>query len=219
MKRCMRFLLRLHLLPAAGVSLLFAAVSLLLGFWGDISFFRSYYTALPLVVVVLLFVFAASFTTSGVSLALSMGARRHDLAAALVGIFLLGTIVCLALTVLTAMVPALAGWTDRDTYGVMLLLSISPVSWPMLALVYLLAQGAGAFAGLLMLGHKVLGGILIALFWVLASGLVFVVVMIPAAALETPLGVLPVALYLILGGLSVLFLFLTGRWVLRAVVR
>ena len=85
MKRWMRFLLRLHLLPAAGVSLLFAAVSLLLGFWGDISFFRSYYTALPLVVVVLLFVFAASFTTSGVSLALSMGARRHDLAAALVG--------------------------------------------------------------------------------------------------------------------------------------
>ena len=218
MKRCMRFLLRLHLLPAAGVSLLFAAVSLLLGFWGDISFFRSYYTALPLVVVVLLFVFAASFTTSGVSLALSMGARRHDLAAALVGIFLLGTIVCLALTVLTALIPSLAGWSE-NAYGVMYLLTVSPVSWSMLALVYLLSQGAGAFAGLLMLGHKVLGGILIALFWVLASGLVFVVIMIPAAALDTPLGVLPAALYLILGGLSVLFLLLTGRWVLRAVVR
>ena len=215
MARCVRYLIRMCMLPALGVVLLFAAAPLLV----PLEFLETYYTSLPIAALGILFVYGATATGGQANLVLSLGARRHDLFHGTAAVFVLTSLLAAALIVLAAMVPGALGMTRFSGDGAMGALAGGPAAWPMLWLACLTGMSTGGFFGrLFLLRHKVLAIVLLAAFWLVATVLCLVALMVPVAAWEVPLGVLPAALYLILTGLNVLFLLLTRRWLLRAVV-
>lgn len=226
MTRCLRYYTRAYLAPMVGYTLLFGVVAAVFSQLLAVEFFDSYYQALPIVIMVLLFVMSTTLSTYNLELPLSFGARRRDLYAAILLIWIVTSLLCLALTVLTALVPEWLGWgvvafpefTGMDNA----LRTGTPIyrpaaSWPMAGLFYLLSQAAGACLGRVMITHKVLGVILMILFWVLASALVVLVLIL--SGMDLQFGQLVPILYGVFAALTLICIVLLRHWVLQATVR
>ncbi len=226
MTRCLRYYAWAYLGPMAGYALLFGAAAAVFSQLLAVEFFDSYYQALPIAIMVLLFVMSTTLSTYNLELPLSMGARRRDLYAAVLVTFLATALVCLAVTVLTALVPEWLGWgvvafpefTGMDSAPRTGVPMYRPAaSWPMAGLFYLLSQAAGACLGRVMTSHKVLGVILMVLFWILASGLVAVVLIV--SGMDLQFGPLVPIFYGVFAALTLVCALLLRRWVLQATVR
>ena len=134
--------------------------------------------------------------------------------------------VYLLFAVLTALVPEWLGWgvvafpefTGMDSAPRTGVPMYRPAaSWPMAGLFYLLSQAAGACLGRVMTSHKVLGVILMVLFWILASGLVAVVLIV--SGMDLQFGPLVPIFYGVFAALTLVCALLLRRWVLQATVR
>ena len=142
MARCVRYLIRMCMLPALGVVLLFAAAPLLV----PLEFLETYYTSLPIAALAILFVYGATATGWQANLVLSLGARRHDLFHGTAAVFVLTSLLAAALIVLAAMVPGALGMTRFSGDGAMGALAGGPAAWPMLWLACLTGMSTGGFS-------------------------------------------------------------------------
>jgi hypothetical protein len=222
MWKSFRFLFQFAWINLAG--LLSVAVLLFLGACvtgvpqGADNLFSNYYTAFPLITLVVLFIFGTGLTTSSLHLALSFGARRRDYFLAFQGILLLYVGGCWLLVLVMSALPTLLGWTQQNGQQWVLLLKRSiPWLYPLICLALLCLGGV---CGLLMARSKLLGG--------LALGLTFFVTVLclPLLFLTTislsgngTWGILPTALILVLltvtAGCEALFWRIIQKFVVR----
>ena len=159
---------------------------------GAVNLFETYFSTLPLVVLIMLFVFASSLCSSSMNLALSLGARRRDFFLAAQGILLLYTMVCWLLQILISAIPVLFQWSRPERWSILTALR-GPhlLSYPLLCLAALLA---GCVCGLIFVRSKALGVLLFCAAGVLAIfGITFLFVTSGTWG-EAHLGVLPVVL-------------------------
>lgn len=124
------------------------------------SLFVNYYTMLPTFILLCLFLYAMALCTNNLNLGLSMGARRVDFFWAVQGIILFYTAVGWALEWFLSVLPAAAGWAERDQWAVLAAYRDRPWTFPLLCVVLLVL---GCLLGLLMVRHRVLAAIMIAL--------------------------------------------------------
>ena len=159
---------------------------------GAVNLFETYFSTLPLVVLIMLFVFASSLCTSSMNLALSLGARRRDFFLAVQGILLLYTGVCWLLQLAVSAVPVLFSWSRPERWSILTALR-GPhlLSYPLLCLAVLMA---GCVCGLIFVRSKALGVLLFCAAGVLAIfGIIFLMTASDTWG-EAHLGVLPVVL-------------------------
>ena len=162
MIRSLRFLLQfawVHLATVLGFAGVVTAGALLTGVpAGKSNLFQSYFASLPLISIIMLFVFAASLCTTTLNLSLSLGGRRRDFFLALQGILVLYTGVCWALQVTVAAIPILFQWSDLERWSLLTALrGYSPWSYPLLCLAVICL---GCVCGLVFLRSRVLGVLL-----------------------------------------------------------
>lgn len=124
------------------------------------SLFATYYTMLPTFILLCLFLYGMSLCTSNLNLGLSLGARRRDFFWAVQGTILLYTVVGWTLEWLLSVFPAAAHWTVRDQWAVLAAYMDRPWTYPLLCITLLVL---GCLLGLLMVRHRVLAVIIIAL--------------------------------------------------------
>ena len=196
MLKSFRFLLQFAWVNLGGV-LGFAAVvtagSFLTGVPdGAQNIFETYFSTLPLVVLIILFIFAFSLCTSSMNLALSLGARRQDFFLAVQGILLLYTIVCWLLQIAVSAIPVLFHWSRPERWSILTALrGPNLFSYPLLCLAVLLA---GCVCGLIFTRSKAAGVIIVFAAAVLGVfGVTFLFVTSDTWG-EAHLGVLPVVL-------------------------
>ena len=159
---------------------------------GAVNLFETYFSTLPLMVLIMLFVFASSLCTSSMNLALSLGARRRDFFLAVQGILLLYAGVCWLLQLAVSAGPVLFQWSRPERWSILTALR-GPhlLSYPLLCLAALLA---GCVCGLIFVRSKALGVLLFCAAGVLAIfGITFLFVTSGTWG-EAHLGVLPVVL-------------------------
>lgn len=213
MSRCIRYLIEAYLKPTLGISLLFSALGIVCSQWLKLEFFDSYYFGLPIVVATLLFLFSLPLATYELEIPLSMGARRQSLYAAVLLMWVVAAVLCLAITVLTAWIPQWLGWAEGTGFP----LQRSPSAWFPLLLFYLLIQSVGACSGRLMATrHKILGGILMGVFWFLAIVLIVFAMIIADSRVDW--GLLRPAAVIVILALIAVFSVILHRSVRRAVV-
>ena len=163
MLKSFRFLLQFAWVNLGGV-LGFAAVvtagSFLTGVPdGAQNIFETYFSTLPLVVLIILYVFAFALCTSSMNLALSLGARRRDFFLAVQGILLLYTMVCWLLQIAVSAIPVLFHWSRPERWSILTALrGPNLFSYPLLCLAVLLA---GCVCGLIFTRSKAAGVIIV----------------------------------------------------------
>ena len=196
MLKSFRFLLQFAWVNLGGV-LGFAAVvtagSFLTGVPdGAQNIFETYFSILPLVVLIILYVFAFALCTSSMNLALSLGARRRDFFLAVQGILLLYTMVCWLLQIAVSAIPVLFHWSRPERWSILTALrGPNLFSYPLLCLAVLLA---GCVCGLIFTRSKAAGVIIVFAAAVLGVfGVTFLFVTSDTWG-EAHLGVLPVVL-------------------------
>ena len=196
MLKSFRFLLQFAWVNLGGV-LGFAAVVTAGAFLtgvpdGAQNIFETYFSTLPLVVLIILFIFAFSLCTSSMNLALSLGARRRDFFLAVQGILLLYTMVCWLLQIAVSAIPVLFHWSRPERWSILTALrGPNLFSYPLLCLAVLLA---GCVCGLIFTRSKAAGVIIVFAAAVLGVfGVTFLFVTSDTWG-EAHLGVLPVVL-------------------------
>lgn len=159
---------------------------------GAQNIFETYFSTLPLVVLIILFIFAFSLCTSNLNLALSLGARRRDFFLAVQGILLLYTGVCWLLQIAVSAIPVLFHWSRPERWSILTALrGPNLFSYPLLCLAVLLA---GCVCGLIFTRSKAAGVIIVFAAAVLGVfGVTFLFVTSDTWG-EAHLGVLPVVL-------------------------
>ncbi len=196
MLKSFRFLLQFAWVNLGGV-LGFAAVVTAGAFLtgvpdGAQNIFETYFSTLPLVVLIILYVFAFALCTSSMNLALSLGARRRDFFLAVQGILLLYTMVCWLLQIAVSAIPVLFHWSRPERWSILTALrGPNLFSYPLLCLAVLLA---GCVCGLIFTRSKAAGVIIVFAAAVLGIfGVTFLFVTSGTWG-EAHLGVLPVVL-------------------------
>ena len=196
MLKSFRFLLQFAWVNLGGV-LGFAAVVTAGAFLtgvpdGAQNIFETYFSTLPLVVLIILYVFAFALCTSSMNLALSLGARRRDFFLAVQGILLLYTMVCWLLQIAVSAIPVLFHWSRPERWSILTALrGPNLFSYPLLCLAVLLA---GCVCGLIFTRSKSAGVIIVFAAAVLGVfGVTFLFVTSDTWG-EAHLGVLPVVL-------------------------
>ena len=159
---------------------------------GAQNIFETYFSTLPLVVLIILYVFAFALCTSSMNLALSLGARRRDFFLAVQGILLLYTMVCWLLQIAVSAIPVLFHWSRPERWSILTALrGPNLFSYPLLCLAVLLA---GCVCGLIFTRSKAAGVIIVFAAAVLGVfGVTFLFVTSDTWG-EAHLGVLPVVL-------------------------
>ena len=126
---------------------------------GAQNIFETYFSTLPLVVLIILYVFAFALCTSSMNLALSLGARRRDFFLAVQGILLLYTMVCWLLQIAVSAIPVLFHWSRPERWSILTALrGPNLFSYPLLCLAVLLA---GCVCGLIFTRSKAAGVIIV----------------------------------------------------------
>lgn len=209
MIRSFRFLLQfawINLAAMVGFAVLVTAGAYVTGVpSGADNLFKTYFGTFPLMLLVIVLLFAFSLCSSNLNLALSFGARRRDFFLCLQGILLLYAGACWAIQTVICAIPIRFGWSDPDSWSFMMTLGTSSDPWlyPMICLTIL---ALGCLGGLVITKSRIWGSIIIIACMLVAMAGV-VLLMVSAAGLfpqaQTPFwGRLP--LYLTLGMLAVL---------------
>lgn len=173
MVKSFRFLLRFALVNL-GAILSFIAVVIagcyITGSTDNIVYsglFANYYVMLPTFILLCLFLYAMALCTNNLNLGLSMGARRKDFFWAVQGIILFYTAAGWALEWFLSVLPAAAGWAERDQWAVLAAYRDRPWTFPLLCVVLLVL---GCLLGLLMVRHRVLTAIILTLSCLIMMG-------------------------------------------------
>lgn len=129
--------------------------------------FANYYVMLPTFILLCLFLYAMALCTSNLNLGLSFGARRVDFFWAIQGVILLYTAAGWVLEWLLSVLPAAAGWAERDQWAVLAAYSGKIWTFPLLCVTLLVL---GCLLGLLMVRHRVLTVIILTLSVIIITG-------------------------------------------------
>lgn len=172
MVKSFRFLLQFAWINL-GALLVFALIvtvgSLLTGVpTGADNLFSTYFSAFPLMALMILYIYAFALCTSNLNLALSFGATRQGFFGALQGILLLYIFVSWLLQGVLASIPTLLHWQDPDRFSMLLMMGGFD-SWffPLLSLVILCL---GCLAGIIFTKSKAAGVVTVTLSGVLGIG-------------------------------------------------
>ena len=164
MVKSFRFLLQFTWINL-GALLVFALVvtvgSLLTGVPGGAdNLFSSYFSAFPLMALMILYIYAFALCTSCLNLALSFGATRRGFFWAVQGILLVYTFVSWLLQGVLAALPSLFHWAFPERFPILRMCGFSSWSFPLLCLVILCL---GCLAGLVFIKSKAAGVLVVTL--------------------------------------------------------
>lgn len=124
----------------------------------DSNLFTNYYAMFPTMILLFLFLYAFALCTNNLNLGLSLGARRRDFFWAIQGIFLFYMAVCWALQWFLSVLPAAAGWMERDRWSLLTAFSGKVWTYPLLCAALLVL---GCLGGLLMARNRILATLII----------------------------------------------------------
>ena len=128
---------------------------------GANNIFRAYFGCFPLIILLMMFLFAYALCTSNLNLALSFGARRRDYFLAVQGVLLLYTGVCWALQTVMSAIPDLFAWTSVDRWSFLMSLGgLTNWRYPLACLTIMVL---GCLCGLLYVRSRVWGGVVMIL--------------------------------------------------------
>lgn len=169
MVKSFRFLLQFAWINL-GALLVFALVvtvgSLLTGVpGGAYNLFSTYFSAFPLMALMILYIYAFALCTSNLNLALSFGATRRGFFWAVQGILLLYTAVSWLLQGVLAAIPTLLNWAYPERFPILRMCGFTSWFFPLLCLVILCL---GCLAGIIFIKSKAIGVVVITLSGVLA---------------------------------------------------
>lgn len=168
MVKSFRFLLQFAWINL-GALLIFALVvtvgSLLTGVSGGAdNLFSTYFSAFPLMVLMILYIYAFALCTSNLNLALSFGATRRGFFWAVQGILLLYILVSWLLQGVLAALPTLLNWAFPERFPILRMCGFTSWFFPLLCLVILCL---GCLAGIIFIKNKAAGIVVITLSGVL----------------------------------------------------
>ena len=196
MYQCFRFLFH-SVWTSLGCVLAFATVVIAGAFAtgvpdGATNLFETYFAALPITVLMILFILSFNLCAGSLNLALSLGARRRDYFVALQGALLAYTGACWLLQIAVSLIPSAFAWTDPERWTILTALR-GPHLWsyPLLCLAVL---ALGCACGILFARSRVLGGIILAVsicLGIFGTGFLYIT---SGTWGEADLGVLPVVL-------------------------
>lgn len=168
MVKSFRFLLQFAWINL-GALLVFALIvtvgSLLTGVpGGSDNLFSTYFSAFPLMVLMILYIYAFALCTSNLNLALSFGATRRGFFWAVQGILLLYVLVSWLLQGVLALLPSLLSWDYPERFPILRMCGFTSWFFPLLCLVILCL---GCLAGIIFIKSKAAGVVVVALSGVL----------------------------------------------------
>ena len=171
MVKSFRFLLQFAWINL-GALLVFALIvtvgSLLTGVPGGAdNLFSTYFSAFPLMALMILYIYAFALCTSNLNLALSFGATRQGFFGALQGILLLYTFVSWLLQGVLAAIPTLLNWAYPERFPILRMCGFTSWFFPLLSLVILCL---GCLAGIIFTKSKAAGVVTVTLSGVLGIG-------------------------------------------------
>ena len=171
MVKSFRFLLQFTWINL-GALLVFALVvtvgSLLTGVPGGAdNLFSSYFSAFPLMALMILYIYAFALCTSCLNLALSFGATRRGFFWAVQGILLVYTFVSWLLQGVLAALPSLFHWAFPERFPILRMCGFASWSFPLLCLVILCL---GCLAGIIFIKSKAAGILVVTLSAVVGIG-------------------------------------------------
>lgn len=171
MVKSFRFLLQFAWINL-GALLIFALVvtvgSMLTGVSGGAdNLFSTYFSAFPLMVLMILYIYAFALCTSNLNLALSFGATRRGFFWAVQGILLLYILVSWLLQGVLAALPTLLNWAFPERFPILRMCGFTSWFFPLLCLVILCL---GCLAGIIFIKSKAAGIVVITLSAVLGIG-------------------------------------------------
>ena len=171
MVKSFRFLLQFAWINL-GALLVFALIvtagSLLTGVpGGSDNLFSTYFSAFPLMVLMILYIYAFALCTSNLNLALSFGATRRGFFWAVQGILLLYVLVSWLLQGMLAALPALLNWEYPERFPILRMCGFDSWCFPLLALVILCL---GCLAGVIFIKSKAAGVVVVTLSGVVGIG-------------------------------------------------
>ena len=196
MYQCFRFLFH-SVWTSLGCVLAFAAVVIAGAFAtgvpdGATNLFETYFAALPITVLLILFILSFNLCAGSLNLALSLGARRRDYFVALQGALVAYAGACWLLQIAVSLIPTAFSWANPERWTILIALR-GPHLWsyPLLCLAVL---AVGCACGMVFTRSRVLGGIILfvaILLGILGTGFLFVT---SGTWGEANLGILPVVL-------------------------
>ena len=168
MVKSFRFLLQFAWVNL-GALLVFALVvtvgSMLTGVPGGTdNLFSTYFSVFPLMVLMILYIYAFALCTSNLNLALSFGATRRGFFWALQGICLLYILAGWLLQGILANLPSLLNWDFPERFPMLQMFGFSSWFFPLLSLLILCL---GCLAGIIFIKSKAAGIVVITLSGVL----------------------------------------------------
>lgn len=184
---------------------------------GANNIFRTYFGCFPLIILLMMFLFAYALCTSNLNLALSFGARRRDYFLAIQLVMLLYTGVGWAIQIVMSAIPDLFAWTSVDRWS--FLMSLGGLDSWRFPLLCLATMAAGCLCGLLYVRSRVWGIVVIVLTMVVGIAAVMVLLLFADAQPGSPGGL--VASALTCGAVAVIAVceLLIWRTVNRCIVR
>lgn len=171
MVKSFRFLLQFAWINL-GALLVFALIvtvgSLLTGVPGGAdNLFSTYFSAFPLMALMIFYIYAFALCTSNLNLALSFGATRRGFFGALQGILLLYIFVSWLLQGVLAAIPTLLNWAYPERFPILRMCGFTSWFFPLLSLVILCL---GCLAGIIFTKSKAAGVVTVTLSGVLGIG-------------------------------------------------
>lgn len=128
---------------------------------GANNIFRTYFGCFPLIILLMMFLFAYALCTSNLNLALSFGARRRDYFLAIQLVMLLYTGVGWAIQIVMSAIPDLFVWTSVDRWSFLMSLGgLTNWRYPLACLTIMVL---GCLCGLLYVRSRVWGGVVMVL--------------------------------------------------------
>lgn len=125
---------------------------------GADNLFSSYFSIFPLMVLMILYIYAFALCTSNLNLALSFGATRRGFFWAVQGILLLYILVSWLLQGVLAALPTLLNWAFPERFPMLRMCGFTSWFFPLLCLVILCL---GCLAGVVFIKSRVAGIVVI----------------------------------------------------------
>ena len=126
---------------------------------GANNIFRAYFGCFPLIILLMMFLFAYALCTSNLNLALSFGARRRDYFLSIQLVMLLYTGVGWAIQIVMSAIPDLFAWTSVDRWSFLMSLGgLTNWRYPLACLCGLLYVRSRVWGGVVMI-LTMLGGV------------------------------------------------------------
>jgi len=228
MKRALCFLSRQYLLPCMGAMAVVAIIALLGSQVLHIEILGSWYVMLPMFSIMFAVIYSFSLITLYRQIALSFNCRRHDFFWGCQATFLLFALANTALIALAGVLPRILHFgyallpqamdASMDNIIDTIPLYAEAVSWPVMFLLYLFLQPVGAGIGELYGRHKVLSGVLLAVYMILSTAAVVLLLFVTDGTLN--IGPAPVLIALgVFAVIGIVCDILFGRANRNAVVR